>query len=360
MASDRKKIRSLDDFYDVYPGYKGMFKIEENWPLYRESERQNSGEIVLIRTAYPTIPWPIDLPDYFHCCVEGGGLISYFPTKEHLVQDRRVIISPGRFLTKNTSWSGPKVAEVAGEFLPADFKIAESPEDITNVYLNGPNSCMTNKGWKADIHPVRAYAGEFGAAYLSREGSKKVSARCIVHLPTKVWVRAYGSGVLRKELEQQGFKKEAKYPAGARLTRLNLAGHTDRVYVPYIDGELRTLRPEKDALILTPGGSIFATDAGWADLKEIRCWGCGNRYKHLLSPISSLDHAGYAMLMHTCNNCRYHSSLLSIRHNEIMYLVRRSDTFVYEQNRYHISKLCPCPRGNYRKHPRCKRAENNA
>lgn len=89
------------------------------------------------------------------------------------------------------------------------------PEEIENVYLHGPSSCMSKGGalYKTPVHPAQMYGDSPGvriAALAAAEGT--FSARTLIFdnpddPADKRYIRVYGDDLLRKKLEKKGYKQ---------------------------------------------------------------------------------------------------------------------------------------------------------
>ncbi len=119
---------------------------------------------------------------------------------------------------------------------------ARTEDEIEEVYVNGPASCMSHKlgDYQSHIHPVRVYAaGDVEIAYLKRDN--RVVARAVSVPEKKTYSTIYGdSGRMEPLLRKMGFKQGA--PTGARLLKVvcfqdKKANKGAKAYVvPHVDG----------------------------------------------------------------------------------------------------------------------------
>lgn len=182
---------------------------------------------------------------YSHISVEDKTKVAFISAA---TSDKYTItrMRPGRYLTSFYSdiLAPVSIRNYAAEFVLAskdfELKFAHSPDDIENVYRNGPSSCMggKTKSFKSDIHPCRVYgAGDLAVAYIENEN--KISARAVVWPEKKVYYEAYGDGgsfstAFQRKLENAGYTRgEIGCFTGARLLKIP---HGDGYVAPYVDG----------------------------------------------------------------------------------------------------------------------------
>lgn len=218
---------------------------DENWKE-REAARFRDG------TYYPC-PWDSepwwhgsgpDKEHFAHVAIEKSSMVAFTKDEEAGMADRQKRMSPGGYLTEYfgdvltgqqiRAWS----AEFSIQFDPAQLKFAKSAEEISHVYQNGPDSCMSagiHKYSSNKKHPSVAYAGpDLAVAYL--EDNDRILARSVVWPEKKIYVRFYGDVErLRAALERQGYKQGDL--SGARMARIPFVveGKSKRFVFPYLD-----------------------------------------------------------------------------------------------------------------------------
>lgn len=203
---------------------------------------------------YLTLPWEkerwwVDLKDlwkdhYPHVSINNGAFVAYTESPEKGAADVQTRIKPGKYLEKH-------FAEVLNQYVIRDLctAFAEKYEDnmlqwavtadeIEDVYVNGPSSCMSKTvgNYKSGkIHPVRVYAaGDLQVVYLKKTG--RVSARALCWPEKKIYSTIYGDkGRLEPLLTKLGYKCQA--PFGARIEKIKVPAPQDKFHyvVPHID-----------------------------------------------------------------------------------------------------------------------------
>jgi hypothetical protein len=162
------------------------------------------------------------------------GLIAYFQNAEKRARNIRTPIKPGRFLTKFFSdvLTETQIHELAldwsNEYDLSKAKITQDADEIEDIYVNGPSSCMA--GRYSSPHPSRVYAGpDLGVAYLGKTDDP--SARAVVWPERKIYATPYGdTSRLRAALEEMGYTRGSF--SGARLQRIE---YYDKLVMPYLD-----------------------------------------------------------------------------------------------------------------------------
>src|SRR5690606_7560176 len=136
---------------------------------------------------------------------------------------------------------------------------AATPDDIENVYLKGPNSCMSHdlSEFSSPEHPTRVYGdSDLQVAYIVNS-SGNISARVLVWPEKKLYGRIYGDEDRMSDmLEEAGYERGDL--DGARIRRIPIR---DRQYVmPYLDeagqtfGEIRKDNGDIDTDFFEIGG----------------------------------------------------------------------------------------------------------
>lgn len=234
---------------------------------HREARRLKDGTYQ--RLPFDIEPWygkgPGPKEHYAHISKGDPSKIAYTESKEKGEKDVQVRVKPGRYLQKfyGEILTDDEIREHATTIKKAvpdyEFGIATTPDDIENVYRNGPDSCMAYgiSSYEADTHPARVYgAGDLGVAYIERKG--RYTARALCWPSRKVYGRIYGDSYrLEEQFADMGWTTDVgDYNdgvgifAGARLLKIE-QHYCGRNYfvVPYVDWH-RTLREEGDYLVL--------------------------------------------------------------------------------------------------------------
>lgn len=192
-----------------------------------------------------------------HDVVGEPGMISYVPDHAYGKLQRRVKTKVGKYLTKYYAdqLTAEQIRDVANLAVTGGIVLSTDPKDFVRAYREGPSSCMAGEKFREDeAHPALAYTfpGEFAMAMIEKTPGS-ISARAIVHMPSKSIVRLYGNDAnrLQSKLEQQGFTKVDRYPYGTKFKHIPHFIHgASHVRLPYIDGGARHVKfvPETDTV----------------------------------------------------------------------------------------------------------------
>jgi hypothetical protein len=230
---------------------------------------------------YTALPWA-DLPaltDHFaHVSTIDGAKIAYTHDAAKGAGDLQTRVKPGRYLAAFYAdvYDAPTIARMAAEFdnqfgenLTLSFAV--TADDIEDVYVRGPSSCMSNSSdsYQSDEHPVRVYAGfDLQLAYLERDG--RVTARALVWPKQKCNSRIYGDETrLRDLLDGAGYSDGDL--SGARIARIE---HGRGGFVmPYIDGEKAC--EDMGSHLLIGSGSIGCGNTNGLSGAAFTCCSCG-------------------------------------------------------------------------------------
>lgn len=212
-----------------------------------------------------------------------------------------------------------KATKVEEELAPVCLHIAETPEEVADMYEGGPQSCMVTSSSEATcwrepylegkigcVHPTWFYghSPEISGAYIKRKG--KIVARAMVYQLKGAKEKTYGSiysatgehnRKLKDLLEENGYKQES---GGVRLTvsfRIPVEfSEYERDYlcpIPYVDNLLSTgihvsFDSSKEEFVIDVSGTgscnvSFGSTRGFAPAKEVThtlsCSCCGNKLR---------------------------------------------------------------------------------
>lgn len=142
-----------------------------------------------------------------------------------------------------------------------ELMLAETEEEIVNVYINGPNSCMSGSMGDCEMHPAAVYASpDFAVAYTKRDD--KIVARAVVTKDDpngKYYSTTYGnSSLLTRLLKKAGYEPGTwRTWEGKRLQRIESSWDAGQFICPYLDiGD--SLRDAGDWLIVDDCGYLRA------------------------------------------------------------------------------------------------------
>ena len=216
--------------------------VDHNAWKVREGDRFRDGTYT--RLPWHEAPWYLGAPaqdDHFaHVSKDRDGMVAFTLDATKGAADIQTRIKPGRYLTRYFSdvLSWREIEEFAQEFAGLhennELLFAHTSDEIEQVYLDGPSSCMSKpaRHYDSPIHPVRVYgAGDLAVAYIKSGDS--IGARVLCWPAKKLYSRIYGDDCrLRPLLDAAGYDHGELY--GARMLRIE-ADHGGFV-VPYLDG----------------------------------------------------------------------------------------------------------------------------
>lgn len=175
---------------------------------------------------------------FCHVSTEQAGKVAFTENAAKGQIDRQLVMSPGRYLHRHFSehldnnaiegWC----ARLSVQIQEHALKITQDADEIEDVYVGGPSSCMAHDASDFDscCHPARVYAGpDTAVAYIgSRDDA---SARSVVWPVRKIYTSIYGDvSRLRLLLEEAGYHEGGLN--GARVRRIE---DGNDLVVPYID-----------------------------------------------------------------------------------------------------------------------------
>lgn len=347
----------------------------------RETKRFYSGE-------YYPVPWDsqswwrgsyADLNHFAHVSVEKDTRIAFTPDDESGVADKQRRVKPGVYLQEffasklNNDTIKHWAAQFSVLYEKITVKFARTADEIEEVYMQGPRSCMDGVHAKAGnftragMHPCRVYAGpDLAVAYLEKEADDtrwvcancqerpngcpqeprcqkatligKYSARCLVWPEKQLYGRVYGdTDRLKLALQRDGYS-HASDLIGARLTRIELKtpklslltgqplGDTVSGFVvPYIDGRFHRVRDDGKYLVIDPDGYINGERAdGTGEDMRPRCEECGELSTYKLTRFYNRD----CDRINLCTACTAKEP--SYVCHESGYRIRRRDAIVLD------------------------------
>lgn len=189
----------------------------------------------------------VQLPElhFLHLSENIPGLVAYTPDGS-LISDRQVPIKMGKYLAKVApDLPSHKVAHIANVFKLYcsehlyEFGIARSAEDIVNVYINGPSSCMSREAsdYNSDPHhPSEVYESpDTGVAYIEDKENSRFISRVVLNMKDKTYSTIYGnSEAIEPTLEELGYQSGGGLD-GCKLKALESASGAP--VMPYLDGD---------------------------------------------------------------------------------------------------------------------------
>lgn len=209
---------------------------------------------------------------FCHISTEQAGKIAFTENAAKGQLDRQLVMSPGRYLRRyfsshldNNAIEG-WCARLSVQLQEDALKITQDADEIEEVYVGGPGSCMSYgaSDFDSHCHPARVYAGpDTALAYIGPRDDAR--ARSVVWPERKIYTSIYGDvSRLKLLLENAGFTKGSLN--GARIRRLVDGGS---YVVPYIDAG-DDLADDGEYLIIGHGSIPSENTNGLGD----RCWYC--------------------------------------------------------------------------------------
>lgn len=238
------------------------------------------------------------LQHYPHKSAERADFVAFTESPEKGEQDRQTRVKVGVYLTRFFSdvltpneiqhWS--RLANMSAE--SAEIQFAKTTDEIVDVYLNGPDSCMSeNVGhYSSDIHPVSVYGdSDLQLAYIRKPSAyheNAIACRALVWPEKMVYGRVYPTperyngearDIARAEqeslilnLERIGYRSGSFNGAKIRA----ICDSDDSYVMPYLDGGYN-LTQSGAWFVFDKNGTITANNTnGLTDLSGMICERC--------------------------------------------------------------------------------------
>jgi hypothetical protein len=214
--------------------------------------------------------------------------VRYTPTEEYGKADRQVVTTLGKFLTKHYPQIGEGeikrwASTYAGLSQPTELLFAETPDEVEDVYVNGPESCMSggDDAFDSNEHPARiwGYCKDTAVAYVKAGG--KITGRALVRKSKKLYIRMYPSDNPRLEaaLRLAGYKHDSLGLEGVKVPYME---QRKGVLMPYVDGIGSASWDGGSTLTITGDGGISCTNTNGLCYPENdqgeSCSNCGSRH----------------------------------------------------------------------------------
>lgn len=264
--------------------------------------------------AFYIIPPDDSVPFAVHKSISNPGMIAFYESVAKAEAQRETITKVGRFLTRfRPELSQDEIRKLAEQYQAEQgqnvLTFATTEEEIEEVYVNGPHSCMAGSALKFDssIHPTRVYAaGDLAIAHIGTD------SRVLCWPKKKIYGRIYGNtesqrNILKSALNDIGYSYEPHKFYGAKLLLVEDEGSH---VMPYLDDALEV--EERDGyFVIVRNGIAADSQSGLLCTKECSC--CGHN-------IGNSDE--YGDLCESCYGERsYCSSCEELtRHDDITYL----------------------------------------
>jgi hypothetical protein len=322
---------------------------------WREREKERFANCTYTFAPWYNEPWYQEsLYGNLHFChisTENPGMVAFTESNEKGIEDKQIRVRAGRYLSNYfggilsgreiRSWAN-KVSIETGQI---EVCIASTPDEIEQVYKDGPNSCMAHSDSQYDspFHPTRVYgAGDLNVAYVNRkdeEDTFSIVSRVLCWPAKNLFGRVYGDGgeyddFLLSYLKDRGYKHYCSHGhysgfEGARLLRIEYDG---MFVCPYLDHHSRVTDKGK-YLVIDDDGEISAQQTnGLSGPCGETCDQCGDGF-HMEDGGAYVE--SYGNICESCleNRFFYCSSCDEYRHEE-------SSTHVHNNNGRVTDTVC--------------------
>ena len=195
------KYRLMHDKYYTRYGVRRA----QHW-TERESERMASRtKPVWVNEQFWVQHQNVHRRHFVHVAETDPRLLSYTVDNDKGEKDIQTPLKPGRYLSKYFAGllTEKRIAflsawQASGQRPPNPFdglemKFATTSDEIADVYMRGPTSCMDGRHFKnKQFHPTRVYgAGDLAIAYVEEKLGGKVLSRALVWPEKKAAGRIY-------------------------------------------------------------------------------------------------------------------------------------------------------------------------
>lgn len=214
---------------------------------------------------------------------------------------------------------------------PREVKFAKTQAECEGVYIEGPNSCMSGRGFST--HPARCYGDspDVCVAYIEENG--KILARSVVWPDRKIHTSIYGNHqAMRNSLVALGYTEdETEDGEDFEGARLSLVKDCNGSYVaPYVDFSPCQADISGGYLVITECGEYtLQNTCGYLEEGE-SCSCCGERV-NLEQEGSYLEYHGAVCdgcLESDFFFCSYYEDYVSNDDTQTVQGVRVSDDYV--------------------------------
>ena len=241
MANDEIRRQTVKDFYSENAHPAAVNRAREHFDNMAWRFLSNEFISTLHREYNLFLGWVHEAPYFAHVSALDDTKIAYFPTIKHLQECRPVSVRAGKFFRRclGEEINDAVVAQITNKYIACSSYIevlfAETADEIEEVYVHGPRSCMGGKEddeWcMPSINPARVYATpDIMLAYI-KNSRGSISARVLINKNNKEYSVAYGnSETLISELRKLGYRSGTLN--GCRINHIEENG---AIVMPYID-----------------------------------------------------------------------------------------------------------------------------
>lgn len=223
-------------------------------------------------------------------------------TKEDFIRNRTQPMKIGKYFRRlgrhtdnEVNVMTNKIISEINVMLDAELQLATG-EDIAEIYINGPNSCMSGESYEFStdgLHPALVYdSPDLACAYVEING--RIVARAMVNLIENQYSTMYGnSELLGMLLSKEGY--DSGYLDGCRVKKIPCNG---TYLMPYIDGSDEVGDEDEEYFIIGSCGYRCTNTNGLVE-DGIACAQCGDHFDPDYDGIF-IDNANQA---YCCTSC---------------------------------------------------------
>lgn len=213
------------------------------------AKRLFSGELMPLPEKWDLEP----IKDHFaHLATIDRSKIGYIDTEEHGIINKATVLTPGRYISRfYPEIDDDKRRHLIAAIDPSgEIYFAWTPEEIEDVYKDGPSSCMDGEHDFGDLPcwPTDPYgAGDLAVAF-TRNKDGDIQSRAVCWPEKKIFGRIYGDYQrMKAAMEAEGYtwmreqndvggNKKKQVFIGAKLLKIPADRGYDHEYVmPYFD-----------------------------------------------------------------------------------------------------------------------------
>ena len=272
LCSNLKKLYNYPAL-DPIRQHLGDKITAENFWMAREKIRAYLGEYtpVCINVNFP-------FEHFVHVSNDNPSMVAYTANAEHGRRDRQTRLSFGRYLKKTFPTATDEhirsiVSDYSIKYGPIELKFAETEDEIEQVYLDGPISCMKHpaSNFSSPFHPVRIYAGHgIRLAYLENSAGD-IFAR------TLVWNNKHGTIYGDQDKMKAALNIIDIHEGSLNGAKMQLIYSDGQIICPYIDEGY--VDESNGCLIIRESGEYDAqSTSGFIEAPSACCSHCGDNY----------------------------------------------------------------------------------
>jgi hypothetical protein len=208
----------------------------------RQAKRLTDGALTPLPEKWDLSP----IADHFaHRDPKDLSKIAFTENEELGIIDRVTSVTPGRYISRyyENIDDDHRRRLIASIDVNGEIFFARTREEIANVYIEGPESCMDGDHefpGMDDIWPTEPYAGGDLAVAYTKNARGRIQSRALCWPEKKVFGRAYGDVQRMVEaMKAEGYTylraDESWFPAGAKILKIEHPTKKHYFIMPYFD-----------------------------------------------------------------------------------------------------------------------------